>query len=134
MLLLDTCALIWVAQGSSISQAARTAIGKALRESKLYLSPISAWEIGILVRRGKLTLDMPVEVFVNEFFSRPGISIAALTPEIAVRSSFLPDGLPNDPADRILAATAATIGARLVTRDQRLLEYGAKGFVPVMAC
>lgn len=60
--------------------------------------------------------------------------IAALTPEIAVRSSFLPDGLPNDPADRILAATAATIGARLVTRDQRLLEYGAKGYIPVMAC
>ena len=40
------------------------------------------------------------------------------------RSTRLPGDLHGDPADRILVATARRMGARLMTRDRRLLDYG----------
>lgn len=39
----------------------------------------------------------------------------------------------GDPADRILVATARTLGAVLVTRDAKLLAYGAAGLVKTLA-
>jgi PIN domain nuclease of toxin-antitoxin system len=67
-------------------------------------------------------------------FSRPGVRVAAVTPEVAARASFLPGDLHNDPADRILVATAVEQGLRLVTRDRRLLAYGSQGYIFVLAC
>jgi len=110
------------------------AINKAKNAGALFLSPISAWEIGILVRRGRLTLDLPAEVYVARAFSRPGVSVAELTPEIAVRASYLPGESHADPADRLLIATAVVMGLKLVTRDQRILHYSARGHVSTLKC
>jgi PIN domain nuclease of toxin-antitoxin system len=98
------------------------------------LSPVSAWEIGLLVRRGKLELGVAAESYIERAFRLPGVRVAALTPEIAVRSSYLPGDLHEDPADRMLVSTAIVMGLRLITRDKRLLDYGAQGFLAVMAC
>ena len=43
--------------------------------------------------------------------------------ETAVKSVFLPAPMHPDPADRIIAATALTVGVPLVTKDERLLSY-----------
>ena len=77
--------------------------------------------------RGRLVLDFSAEVYVSRAFSRPGVQIAALTPEIAVRSSRLPGTLHGDPADRMLVATAMLMGLKLMTRDRRILDYAAQG-------
>jgi PIN domain nuclease of toxin-antitoxin system len=134
MLLLDTCALLWTVNGDPLRADARNAIAKAASASALYLSPVSAWEIGLLVRRGRLELGIAAESYIERAFRLPGVRIAALTPEMAVRSSYLPGDLHEDPADRMLVSTAIVMGLKLITRDKRLLDYGARGFLAVMAC
>jgi PIN domain nuclease of toxin-antitoxin system len=134
MLLLDTCALLWTVNRDPLRTDARNAISKAASAGALYLSPVSAWEIGLLVRRGRLEFGIAAESYIERAFRLPGVRIAALTPEIAVRSSYLPGDLHEDPADRMLVSTAIVMGLKLITRDKRLLDYGARGFVAVMAC
>ena len=134
MILLDTCALIWIADDHPVLPAALTAVERAVSAGELYLSPVSAWEIGMLVRRGRLVLDVSAEVYVSRAFSRPGVQIAALTPEIAVRSSHLPGTLHSDPADRMLIATAMLMGLKLMTRDRRILDYAAQGHLSAFPC
>jgi PIN domain nuclease of toxin-antitoxin system len=61
------------------------------------------------------------------------VRLAAFTPEVAARASFLPGELHHDPAGRILVATAMEFGLRPVTRDRRLLAYGSAGYLSVLA-
>lgn len=134
MLLLDTCALIWSANRDPLLPAALRMIAKASASEGLYLSPVSAWEIGLLVSRGKLSLQVSVEAYIGRVFGQPGIRIAALTPEIAVRSSYLPGQFHEDPADRLLVTTAVVMGLKFMTRDRRILDYGSGGYLPVVRC
>ncbi len=64
--------------------------------------------------------------WIRRALETPGLTLVPLTPEIAVDSTRLPGDLHGDPADRMLVATARHIGARLMTRDQPLLDYGRK--------
>jgi len=41
--------------------------------------------------------------------------------------------LLNDPADRMIIATARREGATLITRDEEILAWGHAGYVSVMA-
>jgi PIN domain nuclease of toxin-antitoxin system len=134
MILLDTCALIWIVNNDPVLPAALAAVERAVKARELYLSPVSAWEIGTLVTCGRLVLDVSAEVYVSRVFSRPGVQIAALTPEIAVRSSHLPGTLHGDPADRMLIATAMLMGLKLMTRDRRILDYAAQGRLSAVPC
>ena len=114
--------------------AALKSIQTAAQAGELFLSPVSAWEIGVLVSRGRLSLGIPADVYIARAFSRPGVRIAALSPQIAVRSSSLPGSFHADPADRMLVSTAMLLGLKLVTRDSRILAYGAQGHISVLAC
>lgn len=134
MLLLDTCAVIWSARGDPIRPATAKAIQRAAAKGELFLSPISAWEIGLLAKRGKLSFEPSPAVFVAQLFQRPDVRVAAVTAEIAVHSSYLPGDFHSDPADRLLLATAIIMGLKLVTRDLRMLKYGAHGYASVMLC
>src|SRR5580693_4148243 len=127
MLLLDTCALLWMVNRDPLLPEAVKSMKRAATTGEIYLSPVSAWEIGLLVKRGRLELEIAVETYVQKAFSLPGVRTASLTPEIAVKSSHLPGELHDDPADRMLIATALVMGLKLVTRDKRLLDYGSKG-------
>jgi PIN domain nuclease of toxin-antitoxin system len=139
LLLLDTCAVIWVAQGAPVVPEARAAIREAARLGELYVSPASAWEIGLLARPrrggapGPQFLPDP-QAWFAAFMARPGVRLAALTPEIAIDVSYLPGDFHNDPADRMIVATARRLGAAVVTRDQKILDYAQVGHVAALAC
>ena len=66
--------------------------------------------------------------------ARPGIRLAALTPEIAIDVSQLPGDFQSDPADRMIVATARRLGAAIVTRDRKILGYAEAGFAAALAC
>jgi len=133
-ILLDTCAALWTTEAPGWSKAAEQAITEADRTGvPVYVSPISAWEVGLLVARGRLALRLPPKLWFREL-SDAGIRTAALTPDVFVDASFLPGDLHKDPADRILAATARTFGYRLMTRDRPLLAYAAAGHLQAIAC
>jgi PIN domain nuclease of toxin-antitoxin system len=134
-LLWDTCAAIWIYEGAQLSQGALEAIDAAHREgSASFISPITAWEVGMLSSRGRLQLLITPERWFANLFQTPGVHLAGMPPDLLIASSFLPGDPPRDPADRIIAATARDLGATLITRDRSLLDYGAQGHMKVVEC
>ena len=134
-LLLDTCAAIWLAGEQSVSRETTEAIQAARAGGhSVFVSPITAWEIGLLVARGRMNVQMTPERWFARLMQAPGLELAEMTPNILIASSFLPGSLHRDPADRILAATARELGYCLVTRDRPLLEYAEEGHIQALAC
>jgi PIN domain nuclease of toxin-antitoxin system len=134
-LLLDTCAIIWIALNEPIRPEAVAAMEAALAANeKVRVSPISAWELGLLSARGRLAAARsPLSIF-SEVIATAGVRVEALSPEVLIESSFLPGLLHRDPADRILIATARTLDLTLMTRDRTILDYAREGHVRALAC
>ncbi|HET7848574.1 MAG TPA: type II toxin-antitoxin system VapC family toxin [Pseudolabrys sp.] len=134
-LLLDTCVLIFLNQEARMAAAAVEAMRAASEGGgTTYISPISAWEIGMLTSRNRLQLLIRPERWFANLFEVPGVQRAEMSPDLLIASSYLPGKPPTDPTDRIIAATARDLGATLITRDRALLDYGAQGHVAVVEC
>ncbi|MGI8527718.1 MAG: type II toxin-antitoxin system VapC family toxin [Pseudolabrys sp.] len=134
-LLWDTCAVIWIAQGERLAQSALDLLAAAQRDGVTsYVSPMTAWEIGMLNARGRIQLLIKPERWFANVAALPGVRLAELSPDVLIASSYLPGKPPSDPTDRIIAATARELGATLLTRDRALLGYGAQGHVNVVQC
>jgi PIN domain nuclease of toxin-antitoxin system len=133
-LLLDTNAAIWLARDELKASASEKLDEAAGAGVATYLSPITAWEVGQLVSRNRLSLGTTPQHWFARILAMPNVHLAALSPEILIASSFLPGEPPSDPADRILLATARDLGATLVTRDRAILAYGESGQVSTLAC
>ena len=133
-LLLDTHIWIWVLEGAvpEIGHAAQNAVMEASDLGRVLVSAISVWEVGMLEAKGRVRFTMEAGEWVRRALAAPGVHFAALTPEIALDSTRLPDPVHGDPADRILIATARRMGATLVTRDSKILEYGRQGLLSVI--
>lgn len=131
----DTCAAIWIGEQAELSKQSLELLGAAHAERVLsYISPITAWEVGLLVSRGRLQLQIAPERWIEKLLEIPGVKLAPMPPELLIASSFLPGKPPRDPADRIVTATARDLGATLITRDRMLLDYGRQGHVSVVEC
>src|SRR4051794_26659000 len=102
-ILLDTHVAIWLAEETAIAKAAEDALAQAVADDQqIYISPISGWEIGMLVAKGRLSLPMSPNVWFERALARPQLRLADLSLRILIASSFLPGSPPRDPADRIL--------------------------------
>jgi PIN domain nuclease of toxin-antitoxin system len=108
--------------GAALSSA-RQRIDDEAEKAPVVVSSISAWEVALLVRKGRLELTMDVEEWIARSESLSTLRFVPVDNRIAVLSNYLPGELHEDPADRIITATALTLGATLVTRDQKLQDY-----------
>jgi PIN domain nuclease of toxin-antitoxin system len=134
-LLLDTCAVIWVAEDQPIAQGAALALDEAhAADQFVYVSPITAWEVGLLVARGRLTTIIKPQLWFERLLDVPNLRLADMSPDLLISSSFLPGEPPRDPADRIIAATAREYGYTLMTRDRLLLSYAEQGHIQAVCC
>jgi len=136
-LLLDTCAIIFRAEGRAMTKASMTAIDRAAAASSVFISPVSAWEIGLLTqpdRVNRLELGMDPLAWFARVMNEPGAAEAPLTSEIALAATRLPAGFHRDPADRFLVATARALGIPLVTRDDAIEAYAKAGHVKMLKC
>jgi PIN domain nuclease of toxin-antitoxin system len=134
-LLLDTCAAIWLFEGQPISARAADELNLAMATSlPVYVSPVTAWEIGLLVSLGRINLPADPQRWFDHILKAPGVRLTKISPPILIASSFLPGKPPKDPADRIFAATVRANGWRLVTRDRMLLDYARAGHIQALAC
>jgi PIN domain nuclease of toxin-antitoxin system len=133
-IVLDTCAAVWLAEGEELAGKAMDALSAAAEGSYTYVSPITAWEIGLLASRNRLQILASPQRWFARLLELPGMRLGEMSPDLLVASSFLPGKPPRDPADRIIAATARDLGATLITRDRALLQYGAQGHVRVLKC
>jgi PIN domain nuclease of toxin-antitoxin system len=119
MILLDTHALFWaVAESKRLSKAASAAILKAQTDDGVAIAAISLWELAMLLSRGRIqaygTIDASVRLLTE------GVVIKPISPEITAIAVQFPPDFPQDPADRLIAATAKSEGLALVTRDEKL--------------
>ena len=134
-LLLDTCAAIWLSEGAEVASTVLSAIDDVLREDgTIFLSPVSAWEIGMLVAKGRVRLRLDPVAAYRSLLRLPKVEEAALTAEILVGSSFLPGWPHADPFDRVIVATARERGLTIVTRDRAILAYAEAGHVAALEC
>ena len=133
--LLDTCAVIWIANAEPLKEPAAGALEDAPAHGRgVFVSPITAWEVAMLVEKDRMVLAMTPEMWFERILALPGVALAAMPPPVLIASCALPGAPPADPVDRILAATARTFGYTLVTRDRHLLAYGNEGHLRVMGC
>ena len=133
--LLDTCAAIWLMNGDTMTRASRAAISAAHTQNLgIFVSPISAWEIGTLAARNRIQLRLEPAAWFEALLEWPGVRLAPMPPGILIASNFLPGSPPRDPADRIIAATARAYGYSLITRNGELTVYGRAGHIVVIAC
>jgi PIN domain nuclease of toxin-antitoxin system len=134
-LLLDTCATIWMSNDQPLAPKFLDELQRVREAGEtIYVSPITAWEIGLLVSRGRINMQMSPERWFARLMEAPGLSLAEMPPSVLIASSFLPGRLHRDPADRIVAATSREFGYRIVTRDRPLLEYAEQGHIQALAC
>lgn len=133
-LVLDTHIWVWLMEGKTdLKPGLRRRIESCAREGELLVSAISAWEVGMLEAKGRLTFDQECADWVRDALSAPGIRLAPLEPAVAVAGSRLPGDFHGDPADRIIIATARAHACPLVTADQAIVDYAQTGFVRVVA-
>jgi PIN domain nuclease of toxin-antitoxin system len=134
-LLLDTCAAIWLAEAETIAREATKILEEAYDAgTAVYVSPITAWEIGLLNSRGRLTILIKPQLWFQRLFDVLKFRLADMPPQVLIASSFLPGEPPRDPADRIIAATAREYGYMLMTRDRALLAYAEQGHIQAIIC
>lgn len=133
--LLDTCAVIWIAHGDPLREPAASELQDVYeRGGRLLVSPITAWELAMLAAKSKIALALDPAPWFERFCELPSVTLAAMPAGVLIASTTLPGTPPPDPADRIIIATARASGYVLVTRDARILDYGAAGHVRVIEC
>lgn len=124
MIILDTHAWVWwVASPQQLSRKAQEEIERAREREEICVSSISCWEVALLVRKGRLALTIPVEDWIARSEALPWVQFIPLDNRIALRCNRLPGEFHEDPADRIIVATALTLGSPLVSRDTRIRDY-----------
>jgi len=124
VIVLDTHAWIWwVSNPVCLSETAKGIIDEAVTEKNIFISSISAWEVATLVSRGRLKLTISAADWVSASEALPFFAFVPVSNSIALKSVQLPGALHNDPADRIIIATAVSLGAVLVTKDEKIRNY-----------
>ena len=126
MIVIDTHVLLWWVSGAAdrISTPATAALSELLgKEASVFVSAISAWEIAVLIQKGRLALSMDVEEWLSCTASLPELRFLPVDRQIAVQSVRLPEPFHSDPADRIIVATARRLNLPLVTADEQIRGY-----------
>jgi PIN domain nuclease of toxin-antitoxin system len=122
LILLDTHVwLWWRAAPERLSDAA----GAALQEARgIGVSTISAWEIAMLVERGRISLDRDIGLWIRQALADARVEAFAPSAQVAVAAGLLDrERFPGDPADRLIYATARSLGATLITRDAGIQKF-----------
>ena len=110
----------WSGEPERISAAAAKAIGEA---DELAVADISWFELAWLARHERIVLTIPIASWLDQLARQ--VRTITVTPAIAATAVALPSSFPGDPADRLIYATAAENGWRLITKDRRLRDHRA---------
>lgn len=123
--LLDTCALLWLATGhKNLSENAKKRINQA---SLVGVSAISAWEISLKTARGELELPEEPEAWFEQVVAHHDLRVYEISAHIAFQANRLP-WHHRDPADRFIIATATLHRMPIVTADGNFAQYGVEIF------
>ena len=121
-LLLDTCAIIWIAADApALTASVRRELANA--DDEVFFSPVSAAELACAQKRGRLEFDQHWKSWLRHQITRNGWEEISPDLRIIEEAYSLPEPFHADPVDRVLVATARLHQLHLVTGDRKLLEY-----------
>lgn len=127
-LLLDTHIWIW---NDTNPEKLTSEINRELANPKnqLWLSPVSIWEMTVLLEKRRINLKQDFRSWADESVRDLQLREAAITAEVAheLRYTMLSH---RDPADRFLVATAKVYDLTLVTADERLMSTPGLSVLP----
>lgn len=129
--LLDTCAVLFTLDPDAHFVKIEAQIER--EGERVLVSPITAWELGMLSAKGRIALGRDPAAWFAGFLEKQA-ELAPMGVDILAGASFLPHSKLRDPADQIIAATARAIGCTVVTRDRLMLEYAAAGWISALEC
>ncbi len=122
MILLDTHVLLWHELGNrKLGPQARRTFERALQTGDAVISAISFWEVGMLIRKGRLDFRLDLDAWRQDLLDQ-GLVEIPVDGRTAARAGLLPN-MHGDPADRLIVATALVGDHQLVTADRRILEW-----------
>jgi len=124
MIVLDTHVwVLFVSNPELLSKRAKKSLDTAMEEKGILISSISTWEVALLIAKKRLRLTLSVTDWIAKSEALPFITFIPVDNSVAIKSVNLPQPLHNDPADRIIIATAISMGVPLVTKDEKILNY-----------
>ena len=121
MTLLDTHVFVWLASDQAALSSSALAAIKKDRDS-LFVSVVTAWEVALLHKKGRLFLPLPPDEFMQRALMHYGVHELQISREIVMVGVALPD-IHNDPFDRILVAEALHNKCRIITKDGKIPLY-----------
>ena len=125
MIILDTHALIWLDEGNPrLGRNALEQIDQALKDSSLFVSTISYWEVEMLNQKQRIKMSIPVDIWRKNLLLN-GLQELPLSASVAIEAARL-QNFHGDPADRIITATALNHNASLCTADQKIRKWKHK--------
>ena len=120
-ILLDTNALIWWSvRDRRLSRSARETIADGSND--LVLSVVSAWEMVIKHKKGRLDLPDPPEQLIPAIMRDDGLQALSVGMNHSLQVATLPP-IHNDPFDRLLIAQAQIEGLPILTNDRNIARY-----------
>jgi PIN domain nuclease of toxin-antitoxin system len=120
-IILDTCALLWLADDQDrLTPRQKKAIGT--NRGSLFVSAITAFEIGLRHKKKRLGLPLAPEVWYERVLDLHGIRELPISGPVLLRAVSLPD-IHSDPCDRFIIAAALEMGCPVVTADRTFRKY-----------
>lgn len=124
MILVDTSALIrWICVPEKLSKKARKTIDEEIKKEGISVSSISIWEIALLIKKGRIEFFIDSATWLEELEGLSFIRFIPIDNQIAQKSVNLDENFHKDPADRMIVATALLYGAKLITSDEKIINY-----------
>src|SRR5437773_2870186 len=120
-MILDTCALLWLAAGDK--RLSSEAIDSIKDSPVVYVSAISGFEIALKVVKGKLKLPLDPGSWFTDAIEHHDLTVLPLTADICIEGAQLPR-IHDDPCDRFIIAAAKKNKWIVVTADARFEKYG----------
>jgi PIN domain nuclease of toxin-antitoxin system len=121
--LLDTHVWVWWLLGDPrLSDGDRHVLDGLPRGGRPMLCDISLWEVALLVQLGRLELTVPLESWLAVAAAATTVRVLPITPAVVAEMNRLPKAFHQDPADRLIVATARVHDLPLATHDGRILD------------
>lgn len=132
-ILIDTHVWLWYLDNNiKLKQEHISIINNAIKNNSLYLSIISIWETITLLNKKRIITHLAYNKFIDEAVDISGMHIQQISIEILKENGALPGEFHNDPADRLIVATARVEDMSLVTYDEKIIQYSKLGFINIL--